>query len=168
MICYMNIEEQVDVDFIHARRRASLRRIGARLLGHSSSSAPSFEEARKVLGARNKLQLGRRVVAVEEIVGSVGRPEEFDGAFLPLRRSLEGRWKRVDRAFHLGVDLPSVVLYKLGESYFVSDGNHRISVARYQNVQWIEAEVTLFYVRTRAVPTGVGQGWKKVPLPDAA
>ena len=60
------------------------------------------------------------------------------------------------------------MLYKLGESYFVSDGNHRINVARYQNVQWIEAEVTLFYVRTRAVPTGVGQGWKKVPLPDAA
>jgi hypothetical protein len=38
--------------------------------------------------------------------GSVGRSKDFDGAFLPVRRNVEERWKRVDRAFHLGVDLP--------------------------------------------------------------
>jgi hypothetical protein len=48
----------------------------------------------------------------------------------------------VDRAFHRGVELPAVELYELGGSYFVVDGNHRISVARYQGVRWIEAEVT--------------------------
>jgi hypothetical protein len=35
---------------------------------------------------------------------------DFDGAFLPVRRSLEERWKRVDRAFNLGLDLPPVAL----------------------------------------------------------
>jgi hypothetical protein len=145
MIRYMDIEEQVAVDFIHARRRAFVRRVGARLRGDPSSGAPSFEETRKFLGARNKIRLGRRVVAIEKIVGSVGRSMDFDGAFLPVCRSLAGRWKRVDRAFHLGVDLPPVELYKLGNRYFVLDGNHRVSVARYQGVQWIEAEVTRFY-----------------------
>jgi hypothetical protein len=91
------------------------------------------------------MRLGRTVVAVEKIVGSVGRSEDFDGDFLPIRRSLGERWKRVDRAFHRGVQLPPVELYKLGGRYFVLDGNHRISVARYQGVEWIEAEVTRLY-----------------------
>jgi hypothetical protein len=34
-----------------------------------------------------------------------------------------------------------VVLRKLGEDYFVEDGNHRVSVARYQGVEWIDAVV---------------------------
>jgi hypothetical protein len=109
------------------------------------------------------MRLGRRIVAVEKIVGSVGRFKDFDWDFLPVRRSLEDRWKRVDRAFHLGVDLPPVVLYKLGGSYFVLDGNHRISVARYQGVRWIEAEVTQLYVGATAVlsdPTGIHQNSK--------
>jgi hypothetical protein len=164
MIGYMSIEEQVDADFIRAVRKAFIHRVGARLRGDPSSSrAPSFEEAASALGARNKMRLGRRIVAVEKIVGSVGRFKDFDWDFLPVRRSLEDRWKRVDRAFHLGVDLPPVVLYKLGGSYFVLDGNHRISVARYQGVRWIEAEVTQLYVGATAVlsdPTGIHQNSK--------
>jgi hypothetical protein len=85
--------------------------------------------------ARQPSKLGRRIVAVEKIVGSVGSSRDFDGAFLPVRRSLEDRWKRVDQAFHLGVDLPPIVLYKLDGRYFVFDGNHRVNVARYQGVQ---------------------------------
>src|SRR5688572_4874481 len=171
MIRYMDIEEQVDMDFIHARRRAFVRRVGARLRGDPCSSAPSFEETRKFLCARNKIRLGRRVVAVEKIVGSVGRSMDFDGTFLPVYRSMAGRWKRVDRAFHLGVELPPVELYKLDNRYFVLDGNHRVSVARYQGVQWIEAEVTRFYAHAPAVGTGRAGADKrpeKVPLPGVA
>jgi hypothetical protein len=152
MIGYMSIEEQVDVDFTRAVRRAFVHRAGARLRGDPTSArAPSLEEAARISGARNKRRLGRRIVAVEKIVGSVGRSRDFDGAFLPVRRSLEDRWKRVDQAFHLGVDLPPIVLYKLDGRYFVLDGNHRVSVARYQGVQWIEAEVTQLYVGTPAL-----------------
>ena len=31
--------------------------------------------------------------------------------------------------------------YKIGEKYFVVDGNHRVSVARYQGTEMIDAEV---------------------------
>jgi len=37
-----------------------------------------------------------------------------------------------------------VSLYKLDGVYFVLDGNHRVSVARYHGVSAVEAEVTEF------------------------
>ena len=50
MIGYMDIAEQVDVDFTRAVRRAFVHRVGARLRGDPSSSrAPSFEEAASAL-----------------------------------------------------------------------------------------------------------------------
>jgi hypothetical protein len=142
MIKYMSIEEQVDADFTRARHRAFLRRLKARLRGDPSSTSPlSFEEVRKVLGVSNKVRLGRRIVPVERIVGSVGRYRDFDRAFLPTKESMGVKWKRIDRAFHRGQELPPVMLYKVGEAYFVEDGNHRVSVAHYQGVEWIDADV---------------------------
>jgi hypothetical protein len=96
---------------------------------------------RKALGVSSKVRLGLRVVPTEKIVGSVGRHRDFDRDFLPAKAGVEEKWKRVDRAFHLGKDLPPVALYKVGGAYFVEDGNHRVSVARYQGVEWIDAEV---------------------------
>ncbi len=39
-----------------------------------------------------------------------------------------------------------MILYKLGNAYFVLDGNHRVSVARFHGVEWLDAEVTEFRV----------------------
>ena len=88
---------------------------------------------------------------MEKIVGSLNRYRDFDRAFLPTRAGLEERWKRIDRAYHRREELPSVSLYKIGESYFVVDGNHRVSVARYQGVEMLDAEVIA--IRSQ-VPTG--------------
>jgi hypothetical protein len=152
MARYVTMEEQVDFDFTRARRKAFLRRIHARFFGDPASACMrSFEDVSNEMSAFNRLRLGRRVVAVERIVGSVGRFGDFDRSFLPTRMSLEARWKRVDRAYHRGQDLPPVALFKVGEAYFVEDGNHRVSVARYQGVEWIEAEVTLLHGGMSAV-----------------
>src|SRR5918997_878659 len=87
---------------------------------------------------------GIRTVPVAQIGGSVGKCSEFDRDFMPARASVGERWKRVDRAFHRGEELPSVSLYKVGGFYFVLDGHHRVSVASYHGVKWIDAEVTEF------------------------
>jgi hypothetical protein len=138
----MNIEEQVDADLTRARHMAFVHRVGARLRGGTSSTSPlSFEEVRKELRVSNLIRLGMKIVPVQRIVGSVGRLRDFDRAFLPTKASVGGRWKRIDRAFHRGKELPPVMLYKVGDAYFVEDGNHRVSVARYQGVEWIDAEV---------------------------
>jgi hypothetical protein len=53
MVGYMSLEEQVDVDFTRARRRAFLRRLMARLRnGPASDGLPCFEDFRKKLGVR--------------------------------------------------------------------------------------------------------------------
>jgi hypothetical protein len=153
MIGYMSLEEQVDKDFLRARHRAFFRRLVARVRGdRGRSGLLAFDEARRTLGADNRLYLGRRVVEVSKVVGSVDRHRQFDRTFMPTRASMAEKWKRVDRAFHRGVELPPVRLYKLGDLYFVEDGNHRVSVARYQGVEWIDAEVVEFHPRLSADP----------------
>ena len=145
MIGHMNLEVQVDVDFSRARRRALHRRIGARL---RRDTAPDgllcFDDVRKIPGAIGRIDRGTRTVLVSQIGGSVGRCSEFDGDFMPAKASVEERWKRMDRAFHRGEELPPVSLYKIGSFYFVLDGHHRVSVAHYHSVEWIDAEVTEF------------------------
>ena len=144
VIGYASVEVQVEADFDRARRRAFFRRMAARL-GRGCSRLLAFDEVRGGQLALNQLHLGLRDVEVSKIVGSVARHDAFDRGFMPVKASLAKRWKRVDRAFHSGIDLPPVRLHKIGDSYFVEDGNHRVSVARYHGVETIEADVTEFF-----------------------
>lgn len=143
MIGYMSVYEQVEADFERAWWRALFGRLVAWVRG-DEASLRAFHEVRKARRADNRVHLGRRVVEVSRIDGSVGRWRDFDRSFMPVRSSAGARWKRVALAFHKGVELPPVTLSKIGDSYFVEDGNHRVSVARYQGVEMIDADVTEF------------------------
>jgi hypothetical protein len=148
VVGYMSIEEQVDADFDRARRRALFRRVGIRLQRDiASDGLLCFGEVRKPLEAVGRVYRGTRTVSVGQIGGSVGRCSEFDRGFMPAKSSVQERWKRVDRAFHRGEELPPVSLYKVGGTYFVLDGHHRVSVANYHGVEWIDAYVTEFGAR---------------------
>jgi hypothetical protein len=138
----MDPHEQSDRDFSRARRRAFLRRIGAYLRRDpGSNQLLSFDEVKGALGAVSQVYLGLREVPVSKIVGSVGRHRDFDRAFLPSKPDLGTRWRRIDEIMHRAEELPPVSLYKIGDAYFVQDGNHRVSVARQQGVEMIDAEV---------------------------
>jgi hypothetical protein len=153
MIPYMNLNEQVDADFTRARRRARLRAVLARIRReHASNRLLSFDDVRRELAANNRLQRGTKVVEADQIVGSVGRWRDFDRSFLPARSNVGHKWKRIDRAFHRTEDLPPVKLYKLQEAYFVVDGHHRVSVARYHDVPTVEASVAQFRPKLPAAP----------------
>jgi hypothetical protein len=56
------------------------------------------------------------------------------------------RWRRVEEVFPEG-GFPPIVVYKLGDSYFVVDGHHRVAIARQRGMEFIDAEVT--ELRTR-------------------
>ena len=157
MIPYMNLNEQVDADFTRARRRARLQALVARVRReHTSNRLLSFDDLRSEHSVANKrLHRGTRVVEVDQIVGSVGRWRDFDRSFLPARASVGHKWKRIDQAFQRGEDLPLVELYEIGDAYFVVDGHHRVSVARYHDVPTLEATVAEFYPRRPAAPTPV-------------
>jgi hypothetical protein len=153
VIGYMSVEEQVDKDFVRARHRALAGRVAAFFRGEREGRGLlSFDEVRRVERATGGLRLGRKDVEVCRIVGSVGRYRQFDRGFMPKKGSLQGKWKRVDMAFVRGEELPPVSLYKIGDKYFVQDGNHRVSVARYQGVEMIDAEVVEFLT-----PASVGR-----------
>ena len=138
----MDFNEQADRDFSRARRKAFLRRVEAYLRNDpSSNQLLSFDEVKSGLGAVEQVYLGMRTVPVAKIVGSVGRHRDFDRAFLPSKEDLSVRWKKIDQMMHRAEELPPISLYKIGDAYFVRDGNHRVSVARQRGVEMIDAEV---------------------------
>jgi hypothetical protein len=156
MIPYMNLNEQVDADFTRARRRARLQALVARVRReHTSNRLLSFDDVRRERVANNRLYRGTRVVEVDEIIGSVGRWRDFDRSFLPARASVGHKWKRIDQAFHRAEDLPPVKLYEIEDAYFVVDGHHRVSVARYHYVPTVEATVVEFHPKRPAAPVPI-------------
>jgi hypothetical protein len=136
----MVVALQVAEDFERARRKGLWRRISARLLRRSNGLL-RFEETRQLLNAYGQHYDGFHTVLISQIVGSVNRYDDFDRAFLPRHTSSRMRWQSIDRAYYEDSTLPPIELYKLGEMYFVKDGHHRVSVAREQGQDFIDAQV---------------------------
>lgn len=141
----MSISHQVADDFERARRKAFWRRLAAGVLRRDNALL-SFEEARRHLRAQAQHYGGLRTVSIDQIVGSVSRYRDFDRAFLPRQTTTRFRWQSVDRAYYEDTALPPIELYQLGETYFVKDGNHRVSVAREQGQAFIDAYVIELHV----------------------
>lgn len=134
------IAARVQADFARARTKAFLRDVLALLSGRRNALL-SYDQVKEKLRVRGAIYRGIRTVRVDRIVGSVNRYRDFDRTFLPAHNRIASRWQRVDRAFYEEVGLPPVVLYQVGEVYFVVDGHHRVSVAKEQGQEFIEAEV---------------------------
>jgi hypothetical protein len=101
----------------------------------------SFEDIRARLRLREEYYKGTQDVPLEQIVGSVGRYREFTSNFLPRRSKMQERWSRVYSLATGMMGLPPIELYKVGNAYFVRDGNHRVSVARQMGAKTIQAHV---------------------------
>jgi hypothetical protein len=138
--------------FQEARRRAFLASL-LDMLRRQPSDMLSFEDVRARLNIRGQRSLGHQTVPLNNVVGSEGRYEDFDRRFLPRSDALKQRWSNIDRAMIEAVDLPPVDLYKIGDIYFVRDGNHRVSVARQQGQEYIDAYVTELAVDVPLSPT---------------
>jgi hypothetical protein len=135
-------EQETAKEFASARKKALLRRIGTFLRRRPSSNRLlSLDVATEVLGPWRQAYLGRRTVPVKSIVDSEGRYADFDDEFLPLQGSSEEKWRSVYAALRRGEGLPPVSLLKVGGAYFVRDGNHRVSVARWLGIVALDADV---------------------------
>jgi hypothetical protein len=131
---------RVIADFNAARTKAVFRELVALLTGRPNKLL-AYNEVREKLRLGGPIYRGLQTVPLKQIVGSVNRYTEFDRAFLPLQTHTAQRWQRVNRAWYEEISLPPILLYKVGEVYFVVDGNHRVSVAREQGQEFIDAEV---------------------------
>lgn len=136
--------------FDKARRQALIQDILA-IVSHRSTDLLPFEEVRRQLRGGQEIRRGLQEIPLDKIVGSVGRYRDFTRAFLPRNEALAERWKRLDMALNRMEPIPPIEVYKLGDAYFVKDGNHRVSVARANGLTYIEAYVTEIPVK---VPIG--------------
>ncbi|MGD0727105.1 MAG: transcriptional regulator [Spirochaetia bacterium] len=127
-------------DFSKLRTQQTFRRILS-LLKAQKDEMLSLGDVRSLLRPDSEVYRGMQTVSIAKIIGSEGRYKDFDRAFLPRHDKLMGRWMRVDLAHYQNVTLPPIQLFEIGGVYFVRDGNHRVSVAKSQGAEFIDAEV---------------------------
>lgn len=132
--------QDVAEDFDRAMSKGRWRHIISHL-SRRRDELLSYDEVRKQHTVKGQRELGVRVVSLDQIIGSMGRCRDFDRAFYPRQTDTSDRWMSIARASYKNVALPLVELYKVGDSYFVQDGHHRISVARANGQDFIDAHV---------------------------
>lgn len=136
--------------FNAARRRAFMQDVLAELSGRPDDLL-SFAEVQEQLNLSEPAQdICLEEIPLDKIVGSVGRYRDFNRAFLPRGHIDAERWARIDR-LRRQTDLPPIDVFRIGDVYFVQDGNHRVSVARARGDRTIRARVVEVPVR---VPLG--------------
>lgn len=134
-------DNKAQQDFEKQYRRSFWRKLGTFLQGESNELL-EYDAVRRQLPFQGQRDLGVQTIALDKIVGSVGRYRDFDRAFLPTQRGTKGRWINISKARYADKELPAIDVYKVGDVYFVRDGNHRVSVARERDQEFIDAYVT--------------------------
>jgi hypothetical protein len=137
----MQNQESASAKYAQARHRAWKHALVAGVQGRRNTLL-SLEEVKTGVSVTGEHYKGVQQVPVRSIVGSTGRHRDFDGHFNPKTEHTSGRWISVANAYMNGIGLPPVQLLKIGDAYVVTDGNHRVSVARHFGIEYIDAEIT--------------------------
>lgn len=114
----------------------------------SKDSLKSFYEEQTKYNAYTKFNLGLQEVPLSQILGSLQKNTDFNKDFIPINPVVEARWCNIYCMYMEGESLPLVELFKIKDTYYVSDGNHRVSVAKYLNFSILEANVTEYLPNT--------------------
>ncbi|MCK5736332.1 MAG: transcriptional regulator [Spirochaetaceae bacterium] len=131
---------QAESDFAKAKQKAWVQSIKS-IINPEAGQLLSFHDIKGLLKPDREKYLGMKTVSIADIAGSEDRYQDFSRHFFPKREHLRNRWMSIDKAYLSDIILPPIKLLKLGDMYFVRDGNHRVSVARTQGVISIDAEV---------------------------
>jgi hypothetical protein len=143
-------KEQAARDFERAHWRAFMQDILS-VARYEPTDLLPFEEVRQKLRLGSNSYLGIREIPLAQIVGSVSRYEDFTRTFMPRKTSTRHRWENLDKLAD-GSGWPPIEVYKVSDTYFVRDGNHRVSVARQLGAETIEAHVWEYPTRVPLEP----------------
>jgi hypothetical protein len=138
-------------EFENARFKSLLNSLKYFLIGRNNELL-SFERVRKEFRLYRQRYLGIKTVKVDNVIGSLDRYRDFDRFFLPKKVHLQRRWAKIHHLIASDVILPLPKLYKVGEMYFVLDGNHRVSVSKKSGIKYIDAEVVEFLTDLKLTP----------------
>ena len=136
-----SIDPRSSTSFDEARIHALYDAVRALLARRSNSLIP-FDVIRQRLGPSGESYKGLQSIPVDKIVGSENRHQDFSLGFRPKKNMSRHRWTKIDQAFKEMQNLPPIAVYEIGGLYFVRDGNHRVSVAKDQGIDFIDAEVS--------------------------
>ncbi|MGH3023746.1 MAG: ParB N-terminal domain-containing protein [Gaiellaceae bacterium] len=130
-----------NTSFDRARRQSAYARLARIVRQDPPRDLLPLDQAVERLRPFARRYVGVRPIPVRQIVGTDSRGSDFDRDFQPRRAGVRERWRRVEQAFPEAA-FPPIVVYQLGEAYFVIDGHHRVAIARRQRMETIDAEVT--------------------------
>ena len=129
-----------------------MRRESTRLL--------ELDDVERRLTPFGRRSLGVRAIPLDALVGADSRAAAFTRDFRPLHAFSRDRLRSLADAFEDG-GFPPIVAVKLGETYFVIDGHHRVALARRRGAVAIDGDVTELVSR---VPLGAGADMLEVVL----
>lgn len=100
-----------------------------------------FDEIRRQLHLGMPQLEGDATIALADIVGSLGRPKDFDGCFRPRQADLVGRIRQIALQHPEALDEPIEVI-RVDRAYFVVDGHKRVSLSIAARREFIDARVS--------------------------
>mgnify|MGYP001176413333 FL=1 len=113
------------------------------IIGKDEQKVKAFGNVSKRLSLSNRVYRGMQTIPVNKIVGSVGRVADLLPGF--RLKNPDARYYRIRKAMERGEVLPPIIVYQVGDEYYVLDGNHRVAVAKDLGVKYIDAEVIEFF-----------------------
>ena len=152
-------QERAARGFERAHRRAFMQDMLA-LIRYEPADLLPFAAVLEKLHLGSKSYLGIQQIPLAKIVGSVSRYEDFTRTFMPRKTSSRLRWESVEKMAD-SQGWPPIEVYQVSDTYFVRDGNHRVSVAQELGLDTIEAHVWEYPTR---VPLEADDDWDDLIL----
>ncbi len=90
----------------------------------------SFNTRQEKEEAYESIKRGTSMVALEKIVGSVGRYHDFDNQFRTRGNRRDERLEGIIEAMKAGKGLPPISLYQIKDDFYILDGHHRFKAAQ--------------------------------------
>jgi hypothetical protein len=128
-----------------ARSKAILNKLRAFLQG-CSSRLINLAELTKGARVVSQHYKGTQTVLVDQIKGTESRNNDFDSEFNPIRKNNKDRWISIIAARLQDVGLPAIDLFQVGDTCFVRDDHHRVSVAKALGANYIDSNVTVLKI----------------------
>lgn len=141
--------EQATMDFERAHRRALWNRMRHRLAG-KSAYLPTLVDMLTQQCTANVIDRRSQTIRIDQIVGSWHPNFGFDANFMPTKTNMRQRWLRIRLAYFEQKNMPAIDVIQVGDCYYIRDGHHRVSVARFLGQAFIDANVIVYEVYDRA------------------
>ncbi len=138
------LQQESQAAFKKARSRGRKELFSLNPLKHRKNRILTLEMVLEHAEYGGESYVGIKEVPVRKIIGTENRSNDYSRSFYPLKNWMQGNWAKIYELMSTGTIFEPVKLIEYGGYYFVRDGNHRITVAKYSNREYVSAEVVRF------------------------